>query len=200
MEVGVSKPKEVLDAICSRVHANVNSTLSQSLCLQLSIASTMRAGDDVVAFLLPYQQSSLVKSKTEALAMDKEEWTVLFGSSISCIANAAMQEFVATQEFEAEQSLIQDALSLTILESEQQALFAKPFHRIVVYVCFHLTFYEEALRASLGALIKADERKMDDLVDEMDSGEGGVAVLTLCRALELMCSAVCKSVGTPVLT
>lgn len=181
-----------LDAVLRRVHTQLNSTFSPSVCLQLAVAAGMRPSmqEDVIGFLLSHAQSKLLATVCESVQIRPQEWSALFGCGVPTgPTSREMKAFVDSQAFRDEIQVLRRVFELTLCESEQATLFERPFHQIALYVSIHLIDHENAVTQSFGTIIRADQRKLDDFIDTMDD-ETGVNTLTFCEALRLACDVV----------
>ena len=167
-----------------RVRGHVNSTLTESRCVQICIASSMRDPGPIVGFLLSHTMRRIVDEHAEEICLKEDEWAILFSSSVSPVMDGGMLEFSKSQVFLNETAALENALKLTILEHDQQQMWAKPWHRLVAYIAIHMDYGENAILSSLGTIIKADKRKLEDLMNDIDDDE--VETLVFVRAIELV--------------
>lgn len=187
-----SKERDALSAVVARVRAKVSANFTPSFCLQLSVACALKRPDDVLGLMLSFAHAK--RFETDAsLARDvgitESEWDTLFRSAVSPISNPSICRFVDQPEFKEEERRLTNAFALTMLEADQKSVFAKPYHKIAIHVATNLGFHESAIASSLGTVLKADHRKLDDMISDLEDGELDAPVMT-CQALNLMCSAL----------
>lgn len=172
----------IVQNIISRVRTHVNSTLTNEMCLQIAIASSMRESESTIGFLTSHQMSKLVNSNRQALKLSDAEWSTLFGSHISPNDDTKFNSLVSNAGFTDQTKKIENALRLTILEHDQSAAWKKSWCKAVLYIAMHLENSDAALLSSLGTIIKADQRRIEDLVTEID--DKGVETLVFVKSIE----------------
>lgn len=178
----------VFQTITQRVRNHVNSTLSDSKCLQLAIAAAMRDHETVSGFLLPHHLAKQVDHCKHDMGLRPAEWNQIFGANVSPIKDAGMGEFVASSCFQEQPDKLENALKLTLQEHEQSLMWKKPWHRLVLYIAMHVEYSDDAIFNSLGTVIKADQRRIEDYINEID--DSGVETLAFSRAIELVSNAI----------
>ena len=172
--------------ICQRVRSVTRSTTTDSDCLQISIASSMRDAEAVIGLMVSHHMSKLILKNQDTLKITHTEWQQLFEMSISPIQDNGMASFVDTPSFKSHAAKIEDALRLTFQEDEQSRLWKKPWHKLVVYISMHLDFADDALLKSVGTIIKADQRKIEDYMNNID--DNGVETMTFVKSLQFVCN------------
>lgn len=170
--------------ICGRVRERINTSFTNAQCLQIAVIASMREYENVIGFMLSYLQIRLFNEHRESIKLTLLEWRCLFGNHVSPVRDGGLNHFVAGEGFEFERQSVESAIRLTILEQDQSVMWKKPWHQVVVFIALHLDFYEEAFVSSFGIVMKADQRRIDDLVNHMD--EHGVESLVFYRGLELV--------------
>lgn len=171
--------------ICQRVRSVTTSTMTNSDCLQISITSSMRDAEAVVGLMVSHHMSKLILKDQETLKITPTEWQQLFDMSISPLQDNGMSSFVDTPSFKIQANKMEHALKLTLQENEQSKLWKKSWHKLIVYISMHLDFADDALLKSVGTIIKADQRKIEDYMNDID--DNGVETMTFAKSLQLVC-------------
>jgi hypothetical protein len=148
----------------------------------------MRESEDVIGFMISYLQLKLFNEHRDYIRLTLEEWKNLFGNHVSPARDGGLTQFVTSQAFELEKTNIESAMKLTILENDQSSMWKKPWHQVIVYLVLHMEFYEEAIVSSFGIVMKADQRRIEDLVNRLD--EDGVESLVFYKGLELVTNTI----------
>jgi hypothetical protein len=161
--------------------------------MQIAIASAMRDDnslEDVIGVLLSHHMHKTAIQHKNEIKMTLSEWNQLFSFSVSPVQKQGFGEFVASSAFQVEVDKMNAALKLTLQETEQSALWKKPWHQLVVFVGMHMDYVDEALLSSLGTIIKADKRKIEELVNNID--DTGVETLLFTTSIELISNVCCS--------
>lgn len=179
-------------SIVQRVRSALGSTLTDSQSMQIAIASAMRDDNslkDVIGVLLSHHMHKTAIQHKDAIKMTLNEWNQLFSFSVSPVQKQGLGEFVASSAFQVEIDKMNTALKLTLQETEQSTLWKKPWHQLVVFVAMHMDYVDEALLSSLGTIIKADKRKIEELINNID--DTGVETLLFTSSIELLSNVCC---------
>ena len=184
MNIASISSSNVISSICARVKERINTSFTNSQCLQIAIIAAMRESEDVIGFMVSYLQLKLFDEHRDYIRLTLDEWKSLFGNHVSPARDGGLTGFVASKSFDIEKTSVESAMRLTIMENDQSVMWKKPWHQVIGYLVLHMEFYEEALVSSFGIVMKADQRRIDDLVNRLD--EDGVESLVFYRGLELV--------------
>lgn len=188
MDIASISSSNVVSAICDRVRERINTSFTNPQCLQIAVIASMRESEDVIGFMISYLQLKLFNEHRDYIRLTLEEWKNLFGNHVSPARDGGLTQFVTSQAFELEKTNIESAMKLTILENDQSSMWKKPWHQVIVYLVLHMEFYEEAIVSSFGIVMKADQRRIEDLVNRLD--EDGVESLVFYKGLELVTNTI----------
>ena len=171
---------EVITDVRNRVGIHVAQRLSESEALQLSLAASMRDGSDVIGFLMPSHLARLANSKTADIRMLPEEWKCLFGSGSQPVRDGGLGDIVGSPEFEPVVRKIAGSLRTTIMEKEQAKMWERSWTKVLCYVAMHLECPEEKLVSTLGTIIKADNRRIEEMHSEIDDDGPETLLIASC--------------------
>lgn len=166
----------------------VGSRLDDKLALQLAVACAMREADDVVEFIAPRRVAAAVLASSSELAMTAGEWDAVFGRQFPPLRDAGVAKVVQSAEFQPEIAAIGEAIRCTISESEQSAQYSHAWTRALCYVGVHLTESDQALESTLGHLVRADGRRIEELRERLD--DNGVDTILMGKVLHVLSNSV----------
>ena len=116
LTAGLKKPNV---PIIKRVRENINSMLSDSMCMQISIACAMRDCESVLGFILSHTLSKNAIQQKDTLKITPKEWDALFGCSTSQSADGALSSLCCREDLIYEHTRVVNAFRLTLQEQEQ---------------------------------------------------------------------------------
>lgn len=170
----------IIVAVRTRINANVSGRLNEREAVQVALASSMRDSDDVIGFLLPVHLSRIVLRSREVCKLQKDEWAGLFGFGLQALRDGGIASIVRSEEFGPEIVRLSNALKTTILEKDQQLAWDRSWSKILCYVAMHLDGADNALLGVMGTVIKADNRRIEELHNEIDDDGPQVMLIVRC--------------------
>lgn len=179
-----------IQTIVRRVKEVISSTLTDSTCLQVAISCAMRDPEHVVGFILSHTLAKKVLELRESIKLTQKEWHQLFYSTICPVADSGTLDLAASDIFVVHTREMEAAFNLTLKESDQSEMWKRPWHRIVVYVALHLEYSDEAVLSSIGTIIKADQRRIEDFVNKID--DMGVETLAFSKSIEALSTTIIR--------
>jgi hypothetical protein len=179
---------EVLGPLRARACKAAGSKLDDKLALQLAIACAMREADDVVEFIAPRHVAKQVLGQASEVAITPAEWESVFGRQMPPLRDGGVTAVVQSSEFQPEIVAIGEALKCTVAEQEQSAQYARAWTRALCYVGMHLNESDSALESTLGNLVRADGRRMDELRENLD--DEGVDTMLMTKVLTALADSV----------
>jgi len=179
---------EVLGPLRERVAKAVGSRLDDKLALQLALACAMREADDLVEFLAPRHVAAAVLKAQSEVAVTPGEWSVVFGCDAPPLRDGGVTAVVQSREFAPEIERVGEAMQCTIAEAEQGARYARAWTRALCYVAVHFEEADEALTTTLGTLVRADARRIEELRETID--DEGVETMLMTKVLKALSDSV----------
>lgn len=179
---------EVLTPLKARVCKAAGSRLDDKLALQLAIACAMRESDDLIDFIAPRHVATAVRAQAAELAVTSEEWAGVFGRQLMPLRDGGVTAVVQSAEFQPEIAAIGDAIRCTVAEAEQSAQYKRAWTRALCYVGVHLNESDHALETTLGNLVRADGRRMEELREKID--DEGVDIMLMTKVLKALSESV----------
>ncbi len=184
-----SKRVDALTAIRSRVAQNVGSWLKDEECVQLALACTTRAVDEVVEFMFASNVAKIAKTVGHSsLGITKSEWSQLFGPLAQPTRGGQLAEVVRDSKFLAASSELGDALRRTVEEPSQRQIWERAWSKMILFAGMHMNNDEELLEMALGNLISSDTRRLEELRSKID--DRGPETMLLCTVLATLAETV----------
>lgn len=160
-------------AMCGRVEDRV--------ALQVALACAMREPVELVGFLLPQHQAKRVMTHRAELALTAAEWVDIFGKDAPPTREASVTTVVRSEDFRRELVRMSNALRCTVGEAEQSRSYARPWTQALCYIGLHFEDPDAAMEASLGSIVRADARRLEDLRAQID--EDGIDTMLMAKML-----------------
>jgi len=179
-----------VQTIVRRIKETISSTLTDSTCIQVAISCAMRDPEHVVGFILPHTLAKRTLEMRECVQLTQTEWNQLFHCATCPVIDLGASSLSASDVFLSQTREMEAAFNLTLKESDQSEMWKRPWHRIVVYVALHLDYSDEAVLSSIGTIIKADQRRIDDFVSNID--DVGVETLAFVKSIEVISSTIIR--------
>lgn len=179
MQVAAARA-EIIVAVRDRVNKHVSGRLNDREALQIAIAASLRDPEDVVGFLLPSQAAKMAHNAIERFKVTAVEWTALFGNGTQAVRDGGIANVVGSTEFAPQLKRLQNALKMTIAEKDQLAVWERSWSKVLLYVAMHLEVADEALLGILGTVIKADNRRIEELHQTIDDDGPEVMLISKC--------------------
>ena len=181
--------QEAVGKIRQRVAESVGNWVSDIESLQLSIACACREPLELVGVLFPRAIAVSITSSIALLAITEDEWKTLFGCATQHVRTKDVTEVAATAMFQKEMQKLEQNMPCTLAEVRPQETWSRPVSRVAAYLAMHTSFYEEALTTVLGASVRPDARRLDDL--RVDMEQRGCETLELAQMITALSVAAC---------
>ena len=173
---------DAIASIRSRVASKVGTWLKDEECVQLSLACGTRMRQEVVEFLFSSQVRRNVETTGYSeMEMTMEEWVHLFGASCQPTRSGSLGEVVKESVFVKAVERVEKALCRTVQEPAQKEAWSKAWHKTASCLAIHMQEDEELLKMTLGNIVIADMRRLEDLRSEVD--EEGAEILLLANTI-----------------
>lgn len=171
---------QVIVALRERVNSNVAARLGDRESIQIALAAALRDADDVLGFLLPQHLAKLATKSKEKFKMTTAEWTSLFGVGTQAVRDGGIADIVSSTEFVPITVKMAAALRTTIGEKDQAVVWGRAWAKMLVYVATHMDSPEDTLLSVLGTIIKADNRRIEEMYSSIDDDGPEVLLMTRC--------------------
>jgi len=159
---------ELLAPLRARVTQHIGSRVDDEVALQLAIACAMRDREDLVGFLCSKNVAATALKKSGEIAITPAEWEGLFGRQSAPPKDGGVGQLVASDDFAQAQAHLSDALRCTIAEREQGAQYKRAWTRALCHIGIHFEESDAPLEATLGSLVRADARRLEELREQLD--------------------------------
>ena len=178
----IANRADAIASIRSRVASKVGTWLKDEECVQLSLACGTRMRREVVEFLFSSQvRRNVEDAGFSEMAMKTEEWVHLFGSGCQPTRSGSLGTVVKEGMFVDAVGRVEKALCRTVQEPAQKETWSKAWHKTASYLAIHMQEDEDFLQMTLGNIVIADMRRLEDLRSELD--EEGAEILLLASTI-----------------
>lgn len=178
----VSKRRaDALAGIRERASLAMCSKVDDKQALQVAMSCAMREPEDLIGFLLPQHQAKRVWRHKDELALTPVEWNEMFGKDAPALREAAVVSLARSDDFKASLSMMSAALRCTVGEEDQRKAYARGWTQALVYIGMHLDDPDSALESSLGTIVRADARRLEDLRAQID--DDGIDTMMMAKLL-----------------
>jgi len=171
---------QVVVALRDRVAANVASRLNDREAVQVALASAMRDPEEVLGFMLPHYLARMAVQAREKLKLQPTEWNSLFGHGSTATRDGGISAVVQSKEFVPQLQKVSNAIRTTIGEREQAVVWDRSWTKVLCYIAMHLEAADEALIGIMGTIIKADNRRIEELHCSIDDDGPEVMLVARC--------------------
>ncbi len=162
------KRTEILGPLKARVTRLVGSRVDDDSALQLALACAMRDGEDLVGFLCSKNVSATAMRHRAEIAITPAEWEGLFGQQSAAVRDGGVGQLVTSAEFQPAQARLSEALRCTIAERDQGAQFQRAWTKALCHIGMHFENSDTPLEATLGSIVRADARRLEELREQLD--------------------------------
>lgn len=181
-----TQTSEVVTKVRQRTKGSVSIRLQDVDALFVSIAAGSIEGAEILDFAYEGTVRSECTSAISVLAMQTEEFAILFGAQSPLRhvpPNRQLVEVCETNEAKKILTSIENALSTTLSETAQRTVWQKS---VLTRVACYLALCRpadgmECLAFVLGGLVHADNRQIDDLKTTIE--DGGIDVMFFAEAI-----------------
>ena len=177
-----SARQQVVSSIRQRVNAQVGSWLTAEECVQISLACATRDCSELLKMLFATNVANAAFAKKSSLEINEEEWKTLFGAEAIVTRQSNLSMALTDATFADSLERLSSALRCTISEKIQSKAWTRPWVKTVCFLAMHLENTEEHIAASLGSIVRADSRRLEDFRAYLE--EDGCDILVLAHVIE----------------
>lgn len=170
-----------VNTIRGRAVSHIGSWLGDKECIQVALCCATRDSEPLLEFLFNRDVEKAAKRATGNLAVTDREFEDLFGAKARSTREGSITNVVADSNFNATSQRLESALRCTLHEAIQGGLWSRPWTKVSTYYAMHLEAHEDAIASTLGSVIRADTRRLDDLRAELD--EAGIDAMLMSRVI-----------------
>ena len=172
---------EALVGIRERATTVMCARVDDRMALQVVTACAMREPNELIGFLLPQHQAKRVMTYKTELALTTAEWTAIFGKEAPPLREGSVSTVVKSEDFRFALTRMSAALRCTVGEAEQSRAYARGWTQALCYIGMHLEDPDSAMEASLGTIVRADARRLEDLRAQID--DDGIDTMLMVKML-----------------
>lgn len=180
--------QRALAEIRGRVQQHVASWFKDSECVQIALSASLREPEETMQFLFRKEVAKASMLKRKQLALNVHEWDALFGSLAVANSPSAIENVASDEQFKTMLKRIEAALRCTIEERELNATWARPWTKAACVVAMHTETHEDMMSSSLGSVVRADSRRIEELRNEIDDDE--TETMMLANSLVALANAI----------
>jgi hypothetical protein len=167
--------------IRDRVTATSGSWLGSSECLQVAIACAARDSDELLGVLFAPKIARDALARKKHLSITEHEWNDLFGATSHATRDASLPALNAQPLFRETVRKLGIALRCTVCESTQSKMWERTWTKAACYVSLHMEPCEELIALSIGGVVRADSRRLEDMRAEQE--DLGIDSLLVSQAI-----------------
>lgn len=160
--------QQAMAAIRGRAQQYVGSWVKDSECVQIALASATREPGEMLEFLFSKATARLAAAHTKHLAITAGEWGALFGAHARPTRTGTMDALITDVDFQSSVTQMQNALRCTVGERSIGESWGRNWTRAACIFAMHTEGHEDLLASSLGSVVKADSRRLDDYRSELE--------------------------------
>ena len=154
--------------------------VTEQEAVQVALAAGTRCAEDLLGFLF----NKLLARKAAALggtgAITNDEFGQLFGSRARPTCDGGLSSVVDSAEFATFDKRLRSSLRCSLIEKEPSAVWVRAHGRAASYYSLHALDVERSIKLSLGGLVHADVRRLEELSNDIDSDGPEVMLLSKC--------------------
>lgn len=165
-------------AIRSRVTQNVGGWLTDTACVQVALATTLRSPDDLLEFLLKPADAKRAIVARSAIALKSDEFRSLFGTGASPTRTNNLKETMEDATFQQHVRRVGTAMRCSLGETNQSKIWTSGWSKAVLVVAMHMNDYDSRLADVLGSVVRGDARRIEDVASEIDEGDLSTVMLS----------------------
>lgn len=177
---------DVLAAIRQRAMRATGKYTNDALAIRLALCCATREPALSAQYTFADSVVESCKDYTEYLAITADEFSCLFGKSAGLCEATPEDE----RQFRDTVERLQEALVSTLAEEDRRAVWASAVRRLAVSLSLHLVAFEALLPNVLGAPLRGDMRKLEDLRDRIESEPFDTACFNRLVTVLLRCAGV----------
>ena len=147
--------------------------------------------DDILSFILNPNLAKIAINNVNKLALTNTDWAELFSKDvINTQETKLMNDVVNNPEFIRVTNMLQNALRCSLMEESCKIAWAKKYCALSCYVALHTNNSQEWISNSIGDIVKADTRRLEDVRFEIE--EESTNYMLLINAIIALSRCVCK--------
>lgn len=185
---GVARRADLLRLLRARHETALACQLPDSEAVQLAVALRMRAPDDVVRFLFPAHIAKAALLNRSSLAITTDEWRGLFAQNCR-LRDTGLAAIVQSADFAKHRQGLETALRCTIAENAQQRVWQTAWGQALCVMATHLDAPDEILESTVGAIVKADARRLEEVHAAID--DDGAAEMFVSKLVIALANNIC---------
>ena len=172
-------------AVRKRVCEALDRDLDAAECLSIALASTLsRDRESVLGFLLDTRMARVALRHAESLALTPGEWEALLGAdAYGRVSKAAVLAVAREPPFAQAEASLAAALRFTLSEAGPAERWKSAATRVACYLGLHSEECDSKVTTCLGALVRSDQRRLDEVRSVFESGGDELTLSKACMAL-----------------
>lgn len=135
---------------------------------------------DLYDFLFDSALARKAPQLSAAAGMTELEFETLFGARSQVTCDGGVSAVVRRAEFARLAAKLGSALRCTVLEKEPAVAWARVHGQASALYSLHALDPERSIRASLGGLVHADVRRLEELATDIDVEGSQIMLLSQC--------------------
>ena len=186
---GVTRRADILRLLRARHESALPYQLPDNEAVQLAVALRMRAPENVVRFLFPAHIAKAAIRNRSSLAITTDEWQSLFAQNCR-LRNTGLATIMQSADFAKHRRCLETALRCTIAENSQQRVWQTAWGQALCVMATHLDAPEDMLGSVVGAIVKADARRLEEVhaaIDDDGAAEMFISKLVIALANNICC-------------
>lgn len=179
--------QRVLMDVRSRVHQNIGSWLKDFECVQISICASLKDPKETLDFLFRREVASMCLEKRQQIAITLHEWAALYGAvttegaaavaAATGAGKAYIENLTHDCEFKSIIKRIEAALRCSTEEGDLKKTWAHPLTKAACVLAMHTDDHENLISSSIGSIVRADHRRLEELRSEIDDVDRDVIMI-----------------------
>ena len=154
--------------------------VSEQQALQVALSAGTRCPEELFGFLFDSLLARKAAALKDAAAITAAEFETLFGSRARPTCDGGISTVVSSAEFAPHASGISSALRCTVMEKEPSSAWARGNGKAATFYSLHSVDPEQTVKRSLGGMVHADVRRLEELCNEIDSDGAEIMLLAQC--------------------
>jgi len=163
--------QRALGEIRGRVQKHVGSWFKDHECVQIALCASLREPEEAMAFLFKKEVALASILRKRELSMSIHEWDALFGALSVATNHTSIEQISNDDEFKTMLGRMEAALRCTVEEKELKSTWARGWTKAACVVAMHTDNHEDLVSSSLGSVVRADSRRLEELRNEIDDDE-----------------------------
>lgn len=170
--------QRTLTDVRTRVHTHVGTWLNDHECIQVALCASLREAEEATEFLFRKEVAKATLEKKRQLALNLHEWDALFGAPAVATNPASVERLAADGEFKSMLERLGTALRCTTEEKELKQTWGRGWTKAACVIAMHTDSHEDLVASSVGSVVRADSRRLEELRNEIDDDEAETMMLS----------------------